>query len=266
MTVNAAAGQAASLLPVPFNREDWTMSSGKAKRHIAGILSALALLALAVTVPEARADTTRSCTATIHISPAGGGNGVSHTFTGRGTTNTFRPNTARERALNNIDECLNAHWANPHGLRPAACTQANQVFNYPYRRLHQEVALEACNANPARERIFLNVTVTYQGDTGCIRHPNIWARTIRENYLVQCATQQNYERGVDRPGMDYRHFQTRGGWQACQTACAGESQCRAWTYVNPTTPNGPGTCWLKNGVPSPRACANCTSGVMVQLH
>ncbi len=226
----------------------------------------LLALAMGLAMPAHSRDYTRSCSATISISPTGGGSGVSHNFTGRGTVGAYMPNTARERARRNIDECVNAAWANPHSLRPSACTSSNQVYDWPYNRLHQEVAQAICNRNPARERVFVNVRVTYQGDTGCVAQPNIWLRTIRENYLVQCATQRNYEPGVDRPGMDYRHFQTGGGWQACQARCEAEGQCQAWTYTGPTTPNGPGRCWLKDGVPPPRPCANCTSGVRIQLH
>ncbi|MCP3971317.1 MAG: hypothetical protein GY717_13555 [Rhodobacteraceae bacterium] len=229
------------------------------------MLPALALT-LAVALPVDAKTYTRSCTATIAVSVAGGGNGVSHRFTGKGTVRGFFPNKARERARDNIDECLNAHWSSPHGLRPAACTSSNRIYDYPYRRLHQEVALEVCNRNPGRERIFINVAATYRGDTGCIRHPNIWNRTIRQNYLVQCATQRTHEPGIDRPGMDYRHFQTHSGWQACQRRCDTEAQCQAWTYTAPRTPDGPGTCWLKNGVPPQRPCSGCTSGVKVILH
>ena len=230
------------------------------------LVAGLAAMTALVTAPVVAKDYTRSCSATISISPVGGGSGVSHSFSGRGTVGAFMPNTARERARRNIDECVNAAWGNPNGLRPAACTPSNQVYDWPYNRLHQEVALEICNRNPARARIFLNVNLTYRGDTGCVAQPNLWLRNIRENYLIQCATQREFERGVDRPGMDYRNFQTHGGWQACQSRCEDEAQCQAWSYVGPTLPDGPGRCWLKDGVPAPRPCSNCTSGVKIQLH
>ncbi len=230
------------------------------------IVAGLAAMMAMTAAPVAARDYTRSCSATISISPAGGGSGVSHNFSGRGTVGAFMPNTARERARRNIDECVNAAWSSPHGLRPAACTPSNQVYDWPYNRLHQEVALELCNRNPARERIFLDVRVTYQGDTGCVAQPNIWLRTIRENYLVQCATQRTREAGIDRPGMDYRNFQTGSGWQSCQARCEAEAQCQAWTYVAPGVPDDPGRCWLKDGVPPQRPCSACTSGVKIQLH
>ena len=135
--------------------------------RLPGVVPALALLALAAATPADAKDYTRSCSATISIS-AEGGAGVSHAFTGRGTVGSFMPNTARKRARRNIDECVDAAWADPHGLRPAACTPSTQVYDWPYNRLHQEVALEICNLNPGRERVFIDVNVTYRGDTGCI--------------------------------------------------------------------------------------------------
>lgn len=232
-----------------------------------GLIPALALVvSVTAAVPVAAKDYTRSCSASIRFGPEGGGTSVQHSFTGKGTERTYRPNSAREKARRNIDECLDAHFADPHGLRPNACTPANQVYDYPFRRLHQEMAMQACNANPGRANLRLNANVVYTGQKGCTLSNNSWNRTLVRNYAVTCATARDYEPGTDRPGMDYRHFQTHSGWQVCQQRCDGEAQCQAWTYTAPTTPDGPGTCWLKNGVPPQRPCSNCTSGVKIQLH
>jgi len=218
-----------------------------------------------VYAPAAQArDYTRSCTATISFGPSGG-TYVRHSFTGRGTVSTYRPNTAREKARRNIDECLNANFANPNGLRPNACTTSNQVYNYPFRRLHQELALQACNANRGRPNLRLGISVTYDGDKGCTLDNNSWGRTLLSNYQVNCAT-QNYEPGTNRPGMDYHDYDTRGGWQGCQARCESEARCEAWVYKNPTTPGGLGHCWLKDGVPTAQPQRNFTSGVKIQLH
>lgn len=229
-------------------------------------LAAVLIVAFAA-VPEAVArDYTRSCTAQYNISPTSfRGTGIQRSFTGRGTVGSYMPNTARERARRNIDECLDAHWANRNlGTRPRACTEANQVYNYPFRSLHAEIALAMCNANPGHTSMRIGINVLYDGDKGCLLGRNLWNRQIASNYLINCAA-RTHEAGTDRPGMDYRNFQTRR-WQTCQSRCEAEAQCEAWTFVHPTVPDGPGRCWLKDGVPPPRPNNCCTSGVKIQLH
>jgi len=232
-----------------------------------GLIPAV-VLAVSVTaaVPVAAKSYTRSCSATISFRPVGGGTSVRHRFTGKGTERTYRPNSAREKARRNIDECLDANFANPHGLRPSACTPANQVYDYPFRRLHQEMALQACNANRGRTNMQLNVTVLYDGDTGCMLRRNLWNRTLVQNYAVNCASGQNHEPGTNRPGMDYRDYDTGSGWQGCQARCESEARCEAWVYKEPTLPDGPGHCWLKDGVPTAQPQQHFTSGVKIQLH
>ena len=71
------------------------------------------------------------------------------------------------------------------------------------------------------------------------------------------------EAGTNRPGQDYRNFDLPAADPGlCQNACAGDSRCRAWTYVKPNTVQGPHPrCWLKDKVPAavPNDC--CVSGV-----
>ena len=57
---------------------------------------------------------------------------------------------------------------------------------------------------------------------------------------------------TDRVGQDYRRYNTNT-METCLRSCAGESQCRAFTYVLPDAQpgqnNSQGICWLKHGVP-----------------
>jgi hypothetical protein len=65
------------------------------------------------------------------------------------------------------------------------------------------------------------------------------------------------EIGVNRNGMDYHMFippEPRA--DLCAAACARDSLCHAWTYVQN------GGCWMKNGVPAASSCSSCTSGVL----
>ena len=72
---------------------------------------------------------------------------------------------------------------------------------------------------------------------------------------------------IDRPGGDYRSFDTFNDAQACRQTCTREMpRCRAWTYVKmPTNWHGlqppPARCWLKRVVPRARANPCCISGV-----
>jgi len=68
------------------------------------------------------------------------------------------------------------------------------------------------------------------------------------------------EGNMDRPGSDYRNFNTNS-WSACQSACAAESACSSWSYVRPGVQGPTGRCWLKNVVARPVSNANAVSGV-----
>jgi hypothetical protein len=68
------------------------------------------------------------------------------------------------------------------------------------------------------------------------------------------------EADTNRFGSDYRNFESLSA-QQCQTECAKDAQCKAWTWVKPGVQGPSAKCWLKNAVPakSPDAC--CISGV-----
>ena len=73
---------------------------------------------------------------------------------------------------------------------------------------------------------------------------------------------QQPERGVDRPGHDYRDFDlSRPDPGLCRAACTKAEECQAWTYVKPGAPGEPAHCWLKNEVPDPQPNEHCVSGV-----
>ena len=68
-----------------------------------------------------------------------------------------------------------------------------------------------------------------------------------------------FERGVDRPGRDYKNIASPGAAQ-CSFSCQAENQCRAWTYVRPGIQGPSGRCWLKTTVPQANRNGCCTSG------
>lgn len=69
------------------------------------------------------------------------------------------------------------------------------------------------------------------------------------------------QHGVDRPGNDIMPGFPSSHWSTCSTSCATNDQCRAYTYVNPTSLGGQGTCWLKDKVPAKKTNGCCVSGV-----
>lgn len=216
-------------------------------------------------------DYTRSCSATISIgatTPSGQRlRGATYNFSGRGTVGWFAPNKARERARRNIDECIDAAWARRHQTsRPSACTESNQVHSYPFTGLQFGLQQAVCRANPGHDRILVSLTVQFSGDRGCLNYTNTWNRVVTQAYTVQCPTRE-FERGVDRPGSDYRNFVPAGPRASlCRDACiADQPRCRAWTYVAPSRTNPRPRCWLKSAVPSPTASSGCTSGVISDL-
>ncbi len=74
------------------------------------------------------------------------------------------------------------------------------------------------------------------------------------------------ERGVDRPGSDFRNFDlSRADPNLCRSACTSERNCRAWTYVKPGHQGPRARCWLKTVAPRPRSNSCCTSGFINAL-
>jgi PAN domain/Peptidase family M23 len=69
------------------------------------------------------------------------------------------------------------------------------------------------------------------------------------------------ELDTNRYGQDLYGFETPG-WQECQSRCANDSRCRAWTYVKPGIQGAAAHCWLKDGVPEAGADACCVSQVL----
>lgn len=79
-------------------------------------------------------------------------------------------------------------------------------------------------------------------------HENISARDLKA------------EDHTNRPGLDYSNFQS-SSWSECETACARDGNCAAWSYVRPGIQGPTGHCWLKRQVPHPVNDVGVISGV-----
>jgi len=78
------------------------------------------------------------------------------------------------------------------------------------------------------------------------------------NFISQ--REMKAEARTNRPGLDYKHFDM-DSWAACEKACAADTSCAAWSYVNPGIQGPHGRCWLKGRVPNPVTDSNVVSGV-----
>ena len=72
--------------------------------------------------------------------------------------------------------------------------------------------------------------------------------------------------GIDMPGKDYRNVELNDNANApvaCQSLCAQDAQCKAWTSVKAGVQGPKAMCWLKNDVPSRVSNPNTASGLKV---
>lgn len=69
--------------------------------------------------------------------------------------------------------------------------------------------------------------------------------------------------GIDLPGSDIANFTTAAdSGRACAIACAGNRQCRSFTWVRPGVQNDAAMCWLKNSVPYVTLNGQTVSGIV----
>jgi hypothetical protein len=71
-----------------------------------------------------------------------------------------------------------------------------------------------------------------------------------------------FEHNTDRPGRDYRDIDlSRPDPSLCRDLCAGDPQCKAYTYVKPGVQGSSARCWLKTSIPDAVESDCCVSGV-----
>ena len=128
--------------------------------------------------------------------------------------------------------------------------------------LRKEQCAKACSENKECVAWTYVRPNTIQGPAG-----NCWLKNSipAKNNNTCCVSGVIGEAGTDRPGSDYKHFDNINGVEVtapmCKQACFQEAQCKAWTFVQPNTFQGPkGMCWLKDSVPAPVQNPACISG------
>jgi hypothetical protein len=71
------------------------------------------------------------------------------------------------------------------------------------------------------------------------------------------------ERGMNRPGRDYRSFSLPNARpETCMETCLEEDRCLAWTYVPPGRQGPKAKCWLKSDVSKPTRANGMVSGMI----
>lgn len=76
------------------------------------------------------------------------------------------------------------------------------------------------------------------------------------------ATSQTRENNINRNGANFANFDLpRPDPELCRSACAGNPNCLAYTYVRPGYQGPKARCWLKNPAPAPAPDGCCVSGV-----
>jgi hypothetical protein len=95
-----------------------------------------------------------------------------------------------------------------------------------------------------------------------MQYRHVWAFLMALMLFVIPSAATAAEADTDRPGGDYSSFTIApfsGDEGACESACARDGRCRAWTFVRGRGPSG-GQCFLKDSVPAPRTDDCCVSG------
>jgi hypothetical protein len=96
-----------------------------------------------------------------------------------------------------------------------------------------------------------------------MQYRRLWALLIALMLFVLPSAATAAEDDTNRPGGDYTSFSVApfsGDEATCESACARDGRCRAWTFVRARGPSG-GQCFLKDRVPEPQSDSCCVSGV-----
>jgi hypothetical protein len=123
-----------------------------------------------------------------------------------------------------------------------------------------------CSGGCPRLQYWSNPNVQHNGIAMGTAATNDNARVLNQTAATVAAFKNVLgalaERNIDRPGADYKNFDLAASDPGlCMNSCAGEAQCKAWTYVNPGVQAANARCWLKTSAPSPTASACCVSGL-----
>lgn len=156
----------------------------------------------------------------------------------------------------------------PSATDRADCTSGviDRSFERSYNRGGADIASLAtssarlCAAACARNEGCKAFTWTSLFGTNCWLKGGVPAAVKVTPAAVQSGVRRGVEPDSDRAGGDYRGFATVAHPYACQTACAADNACQAWTWI-PAPPVGSPMCWLKSSVRTRTTAIGLVSGV-----
>jgi hypothetical protein len=156
------------------------------RRFISAAATGIIAVALFAPAP-AMAGYTRSCKGTYVVySRSTSAHAIRRVFTGKADDN-MSPNRARQTARSKMERCTSDHWhARTAASPPATCWETNGIYDYPFNSLERDITTLVCAVNPEQRSIMIDVEVQYDGNTGCIRDPNIWSLYLARNYQINC--------------------------------------------------------------------------------
>ena len=185
------------------------------------------------------------------------------------TTGTPQQDTGAVMAARSIGVQPDLRAAFQRSIRPASLIPAQLIgMNLPGRDYRSFTTVNdsgtqcssAC-ASDATCRAWTWVRPGVQGPTSmCWLKASIPQATNDVNTISGVS---GIRGGQNLFGSDYRSFATANdGGQQCLVTCLGDTNCRAWTWVQPLVQGPAARCWLKNAVPSFNADRNTNSSVV----
>jgi hypothetical protein len=99
------------------------------------------------------------------------------------------------------------------------------------------------------------------GPHGWVVSGNLAAKAAGSSGVSATSKGPSVEYDTDRPGGDYRSFDLpEANFELCRSACAGDANCKAYTYVKPGVQGPTSRCWLKSSVAGSAKSTSCISG------
>lgn len=157
--------------------------------------------------------------------------------------------------------------AEPHiALESASNRPGRDYHDFDLAQPDPAACAEACLRDP-RCQAFSFVQPGIQAEAARCWLKDAVPEAVADDCCISGVRDMGFERGIDRPGSDYRDFDLHADEPAlCLTACREDPDCRAFSYVRAGVQAEPARCWLKNAVPPAQPDACCASGVVRPAH
>lgn len=126
-----------------------------------------------------------------------------------------------------------------------------------------QLVMEPCDGRPGQSFAFTRVGPVVDLPNQSAADKFGWRRIVGGGNPFTQPDRYRRIGGIDMPGQDIARMTTandRG--EACAAACAANSSCRSFTWVQAGVQGSAPMCWLKNGLPSQIPNSNTVSGIV----